>query len=99
MKTQSDRQLESYERIGQYFLIHFNEEVGEGDEGQPTYTYDTAKVPLLATRDERIEALIATRYTIQQEFAAINNGGGRYDDYLAFRAQCKEVADLCPNLG
>lgn len=98
MINQSDKPLELYQRKGQYYLINFNEVVTINEEGEDVFTYTTTKVPVLATRDERIEALIATRYTIQQEFAAINNGGERHNNYLAFRTQCKEVADLCPNL-
>jgi len=52
----------------------------------------------LATRNERIEALIATRYTIPEELAAINNGGEEYQEYQLFRDFCKQIADEAPQL-
>jgi hypothetical protein len=39
-----------------------------------------------------IEQLMARRYTTGAELAAINNGGEDYEEYLAYRAKCKELA-------
>lgn len=96
MKTQSTKQLPTYERVGQYYRIHFNETIDQTEEGDTLYSYDTAKVSVLATRSQRIEALMATRYSIAEEIATINNKDEHPDEYQAyqdFRDLCKQIAD------
>lgn len=96
MKTESQHELPMYERIGQFYRIHINHATVTDDENNTRHVYDTCKVPVLATRSERIEALIATRYTVAQELAAINNGDDEYQEYQDFRELCKTVADQAP---
>lgn len=97
MKTQSPSALPTYERVGQKYRIHINETVIQNEEGESFYMYDTCCVPLLATRSQRIEALIATKYTVTEEIATINNRHEKPDEYQKyqdFRGYCKQVADL-----
>lgn len=98
MKVQAQHPLPTYKRVGNYYCIYINETITTNQDGETIYQYDSCKVPILSTRNERIEALIATRYTIPEELAAINNGGDEYQEYQLFRDFCKQIADEAPQL-
>ena len=80
-------------------LINFNPEqiTKEGANGTETmYQYDQVKVPVSASRDQIIEAIMASRYTVGAELACINNKDAKpdeYEAYMSFRVQAKEIAD------
>lgn len=97
MKTTANEPLPRFQRLGMTLVINFDETPEEvTDDNGKTYTryhYLTAKVKKTATSDQRVEAIIATRYpTYGAELAAINNGGQETDDYRAFRAAAKQLA-------
>ena len=79
-------------------LINFNPEqiTKEGMNGTETmYQYDQVKVSVSASRDQIIEAIMASRYTVGAELACINNKDAKpedYEAYQAFRVQAKEIA-------
>jgi len=95
MKTNSNAILPEFETRGLYMFVNFNEEIIPATaEESETFTYDTAKFSKSATRAERIEAIIATKYhTYGSELAAINNTDeDAKTEYLAFREQAKTLA-------
>jgi len=88
MKTESKQPI--IQIHGNGYLIYFNE--NQVDDG---YEYDTCEVSNSPIRREIIEAMIASRYTIGAEFAAINNKDSNptgYAEYQAWRVICKGEA-------
>ena len=62
------------------------------------FEFDTVKVSDEPTRDEVIDALIRSKYSLSQEFALINNFNmnkdvEEYEAFQTFRAECKGIAD------
>lgn len=84
-------------------LISFNPEqiTKEGMNGTETmYQYDQVKVAVSSSRDQIIEAIMASRYTVGAELACINNKDAKpedYEAYMAFRIQAKEISDQVLN--
>ena len=95
MRVNSDTKLPEYQVIGSTLRIHWDyEEVPATEDTPAGWSCDEAVVPKTASRDKIIEAIIATKYpTFGSELAAINNGGAEYEDYQAFRALAKSLAD------
>mgnify|MGYP001774133333 CR=1 FL=1 len=98
METVIDQQLPTFEKRGLTLRVNFNEEEfiqeSEGQEPKTMWRYTTAAFPVTASRPERIEAIIATRYpSYGSELAAINNGGAETDAYHAFRELAKQLAN------
>ena len=78
-------------------LVNFN--IVEVENG---FEFDTVKVSEEPTRDEVIDALIRSKYSLSQEFALINNfnmnkDAEEYEAFQTFRAECKGIADLILN--
>lgn len=99
MKKQANRKLPLYERVGGYYIVNFNhrEEIVKNIDGSEVivHVYDSTKFGVLATRNERIQNLIATRYTKDEEIATINNRESdkeAYVEYQAWRGRCKLVS-------
>lgn len=89
--------LPKFQTLGMTLIIRCNEianiTTDDNGEEQVRYEYDTAKVCKTSSRDERIEALIKTRYpTYGAELAALHKEGVEKDEYLAFRELAKQVA-------
>ena len=62
------------------------------------YQFNSIRVELNSTRDEIINAMIRYKYTINNEFALINNyNGGNglddYDEYQNYRKECKDIVN------
>jgi len=95
MKTNTPNKLNTYEIMGRKLRINFNETYTEATEEQDaSYSYDTACVDKLASRDKIIEAIMQTKYpTFGSELAAIQNGGACAEKHQAFRKLAKELAD------
>ena len=95
MRVNSNDKLPEYQVIGSKLRIHWNyEEVPETEDTPSGWSCDEAAVRKTASRDQIIGAIIATKYpTPGAELAVINNGGQDYDDYQAFRAMAKSLAD------
>lgn len=100
MITQSDNQLPTYQTFGEKLHINFDEQqiVVRDMEGNErfAYQYTTSATLCAATRGQLISDIIRSKYTIDEEFAAINNAQTdpqEYNDYQTFRAQAKQLAD------
>lgn len=98
MKTTWTEKPPSIEKRGRRVRVNFGvEEVERTDEDGETrteYRGYTASFDVTASRDQRVEAIIAAKYpTYGSELAALNNGGGEKDAYLAFREEAKALAD------
>lgn len=97
METTSKERLPKYQRLGMQLIVNFNEQeinsLDEDDKPVIEYRYDTAKVCRTSNRDERIEAMIATRYpTYGAELAAMHKTGVEAGEYAEFRELCKITA-------
>lgn len=94
----SKEQLPTYQKFGTKIRVNFDEQkLTETDEdGTETafFKYRFVDFQLTASRDQRIEAIIANKYpTYGSEIAAINNGGTEYDNYLEHRTLAKQLAN------
>ena len=97
MKTQASHEIQTYE-VSEYELrIHWNiEQKTKEDMDGSTITYWEADEALCDRRDGRnqiIEKIIGSVYTVGAEIAAIQNGGQAAEDHQALRAQAKILAD------
>lgn len=98
MKTTYTREPQRIEKWGRKIRLNFDietvDEEGEDGETETFYRCRTAEFDATASRDDKIEAVIATKYpTYGKEFAAINNGGEEADEYYAFRRKAKDLVD------
>lgn len=100
MITISDNTLPTYQEFGERLRINFDEttiEVSDGLDGKrQAYQYTTAEALCASDRSQLIEAIIRSKYSVSDEFAAINNAGDKpaeYATYQAFRMQAKQLAD------
>jgi hypothetical protein len=85
--------LPKYQHLGMTIVINFDESEVKTEEGI-RYEYTTAKVCKTSSRDERIEAIIKTKYpTYGSELAAMHKGGEHEVEYNLFREQAKQLAD------
>lgn len=89
--------LPKFQILGMTLIMRCNEReiVTLDDDGneQVRYEYDVAKVCKTSSRDERIEAIIKSKYpTYGAELAAMHKVGDEKDEYLAFRELAKQVA-------
>jgi hypothetical protein len=94
MKVTSSWELPVYQVIGPVVRIHWNyQEIPATDETPAMWSCEEAIVPVNADRGAVISAIIRARYGIDEEFAAINNGGEDYAEFLAFRDKAKALAN------
>jgi len=98
MRVSSKEKLEDYQVIGNKLRIHWDHEevTVETVEGQTETQWqcEEAVVKKTASRDEVIEAVMATKYpTYGAEIAAIRNGSPDADNHAALRDQAKVLAD------
>lgn len=90
---QSNKKVSKFTRMGQYVHVAFNETEGVTEEGDVTYHYESAKIPLLGSREKVIQALVRIKYKdIDSELAANLNGGTEQAEHAAWRTKCKQVA-------
>jgi len=97
METVVDKELPQFEARGRVLRVNFHgatfTSVADDGTERTMWRYTTAEFPKVANRDERIEAILATRYpTYGAELAAINNGGVEADKYHTFRTEAKQLA-------
>ena len=87
--------LPRFQTFGMTLVINFDERAVRDDEHDVTrYEYTTAKVCKTSCRDERIEAIIKTKYpTYGAELAAMHKGGVEMQEYTELRALAKTLAD------
>ncbi len=95
MKTYSNEKPNVYDISGQEFRIHFDIQEITTEEGTQ-WQAEEALCHINDTRNQIIEKIIATRYSVGAELAAINNqttDPDAYAAYQAFRVLAKELAD------
>jgi len=94
MLVNSTDKLPVYQVLGSKLRIHWNyQEVPAKEDIPASWSCEEACVPKTASRADIITAIIRARYTIDDEFAAINNGGDEHQVLLDFRVEAKELAD------
>lgn len=98
MRVSSKNKLEDYQVLGNKLRIHWDhaEVTVEDMEGEAVTQWqcEEAVVKKTASRDNIIEAVIATQYpTYGAEIAAIRNGGADLDVHTALRETAKLLAD------
>lgn len=95
-RTQSPNQMPTYESAGGELCIYWDEQVlhPEGMDGNPQtiYSYAYCTAGLMDNYESLVTKIIRSQYTIDDEFAAINDGGERHANFLAFRALAKTLA-------
>ena len=95
MKTYSAEQLPTYQVSGQELRIHWDaKEVPAGEETQ--WEQNEALCGVADSRGQIISAIIRSVYSVDAEFAAINNAEddpAEYAAFQAFRTQAKLLAD------
>jgi len=92
MKCTSAEQKPTYEVTGPDLFVFWDEDQIERED-ETLWQYSYLQTNSNVTRYELIEQLMSRRYTTGAELAAINNGGEDYEEYLAYRAKCKELAN------
>lgn len=100
MLTFSDQELPLFEVLGRTLRIFHSHSIITRDlidEGTITqHQCYLATTHVMATRDEIIEAIIASKYPVAKEIATINNQVEKPDEYLEyqnFRTYAKDIAD------
>jgi hypothetical protein len=105
MKIQAGYEPQTYEVSGTELRIHWNieQKILEDIDGT-TKTFWEANEALCDRNDNRnqmIEKIIGSVYSIPEEFATINNRDTKPDEYAAYqalRAQAKSLADGAKSL-
>jgi hypothetical protein len=100
MKTQASYEPQTYEVSGTELRVHWNieQKTIENADGSLA-TFWEANEALCDRNDNRnqmIEKIIGSVYSIPEEFATINNRDTKPDEYAAYqalRAQAKSLAD------
>lgn len=94
MQVTSNDKLPVYQVIGPKLRIHWNYHETSATEDSPAgWSCEEACVSRSSDRGTIISAIIRARYTVDAEFAAINNGGEEYQALLDFRTEAKVLAD------
>ena len=93
MKSQSNTLPQSIERLQGRILINFDIKEVDG-----IFEYEQVKVSEGASREEIIDSVIRSRYSVSDEFALINNfnqgkDSEQYLEFQNFRKIAKEIAD------
>lgn len=97
MKVYSGEQLPTYQVSGQELRIHWDakETASEGIKGSQ-WEQNEVLCGVADSRGQIISAIIRSVYSIDAEFAAINNAEfdpPEYARFQAFRAQARQLAD------
>lgn len=98
MITHATEKQETYQQLGNVLKINHSHSIHEFVDEIITTTHYvclTATTSIHASREEIIEAIMASKYTIQQEIAIINNQTEKldaYEDYQSFRNLAKTLA-------
>lgn len=99
MKTYSAEQLPTYQVSGQELRIHWDAKevpAPSMDEPRTQWEQNEALCDVADSRGQIISAIIRSVYSVDAEFAAINNAEddpAEYAAFQAFRTQAKLLAD------
>jgi len=94
MRITSYTQLDTYEAQGPYLNIYWDEQAHDPKRGEtePYWTYELCRAFTRESYGDLVVRLIRHKYSVDDEFAAINEGGERYDAFLAWRVEAKALA-------
>ena len=93
MTIKSFTQLEPYEVSGNFLNIYHDEQPFNDEEtGEQGWSYEVVRANAADSYAALVVKIIRSRYNIDDEFAAINDGGDRHAEFLAFRQQAKQLA-------
>ena len=94
MRITSYTQLDTYEAQGPYLNIYWDEQAHDPKEGETEsyWTYEMCRAFTRESYGDLVVRLIRHKYSVDDEFAAINEGGERYDAFLAWRVEAKALA-------
>lgn len=95
MKTSAGREFEVYEVSGDELRIHWNI-VDKSTEESVNWEADEALCLVYDTRASLISKIIRSVYSLDDEFALINNKEDKPDEYAEFqdfRVLAKQLAD------
>ena len=86
--------LPTYEVSGKFLNIYWGEteHPPREDETEIYYSYHICRASIFDDYGTLITKIIRTQYTLDAEFAMINNGGEEYQTFLQFRSIAKELA-------
>jgi hypothetical protein len=94
MEVTSKDKLEVYQIIGNKLRIHWDFiEIPATEETDAHWKCKEAVVDKNSNRNQIIEAIIKSQYSVSDEFALINNGGEEYSEYQTFRTLAKQLTD------
>ena len=93
MTIKSFTQLPTYEASGNFLNIYYNEQpFTDEDTGEQGWSYEVVRANTTDSYGALVVKIIRSQYTVDDEFAAINDGGERHAEFLAFREQAKALA-------
>jgi hypothetical protein len=96
MKVYSSEQLPTYQVSGQELRIHWDrQEVpapSMDDEPRTQWEQEEALCGVHDSYGQLVAKIIGSVYDYNAEFAAINDGGEKYETYQALRVKAKELA-------
>lgn len=95
-RASSKTQMDTYQPSGSFLQIYWDEQTETREtmdgETETVYTYAFANAKTTDSYADLVIKIIRSQYTVDDEFAAINDGGQRHADFLAFRDQAKQLA-------
>lgn len=95
-RTSSQTKMSTYQPSGSFLQIYWDEQAETREtmdgETETVYTYAFANAKTTDSYEELVVKIIRSQYTIDDEFASINDGGERHADFLAFRDLAKQLA-------
>jgi hypothetical protein len=91
MRIKSYTQLPAYEINGNFLNVYWDEQpfTDEDDQG---WSYLMCRAYASDNYPALVVKIIRSQYSVDDEFASINDGGERHAEFLAFRDQAKALA-------
>lgn len=93
MTIKSFTQLDTYEVSGNFLNIYYDEQPFTDEQtGEQGWSYEVVRAHITDSYAALVIKIIRSQYSVDDEFAAMNEGGQRHADFLAFRDQAKALA-------
>lgn len=94
-RATSKDKISTYQPSGSFLQIYWDEQVETKDtdgETETFYSYAYCDAKTTDSYAELVVKIIRSQYSVDDEFAAMNDGGERHQDFLNFRDLAKELA-------
>lgn len=94
-RATSKDKISTYQPSGSFLQIYWDEQVETRDidgETETFYSYAYCDAKTTDSYAELVVKIIRSQYSVDDEFAAMNDGGERHAEFLAFRDKAKELA-------